>query len=188
MEEWVSLELETDQIPVHPNSHTGPALMFNRKKVDYGKIEEEIGSDKISSTCLVNATTSSHDSVWISHLAIHWLCDPSCASWLWSQGLEQGHRVWYNIICIEPHKDPAVSLKKERCNHFVYLCAVTLHHEADLKGNLEKYDTITSTLACTVRAFQDVEFINVFLVCSALLGVHLIEPYLSLTYFNPVDY
>ena len=49
------------------------------------------------------------------------------------------------------------------------------------------YDTITNTLACIVRAFEDIEFI-VFLVVSALLGIHLIEPYLSLTYYYPLKY
>ena len=47
---------------------------------------------------------------------------------------------------------------------------------------------ITNTLACIVCAFQDVASISGFLVCSAILGVHLIEPYLSLTYLDPVDY
>ena len=156
--------------------------MFNRKMVDlFSKIEKEIGPDKIYSTCLVNATIS-HESVTEQFI--------DCATRLISHDFD--HKAWNKAtefdLHIEPRKNLAVSLKKERFNRFVYLCAVTLHHEADLREFLQKYDTITNTLACIVRAFQDVEFINVFLVCAAVLGVHLIEPYLSLTYFDPVDY
>ena len=54
---------------------------------------------------------------------------------------------------------------------------------------LQTHDTITNTLACIVRAFEDVEFISVFLVVSAIIGVHLVEPFLALTmYKNEVTY
>ena len=53
---------------------------------------------------------------------------------------------------------------------------------------LQKYGSITNTLACIVRAFDEVEFINVFLVVASLIGIHLIEPYLALTYFRAVTY
>ena len=182
VDEQVALELGTEHVPIHLLCHTHPVLMFNRKLVEFfGKVEKEIGPDKIYSNFLVNATTS-HDSVTEQFI--------DCSTRLVAHDFD--HKPWNKAtqfeLHISPRKNYTVSLRKERFNRFVYLCAVTLHHEADIKGFLEKYDMITNTLACIVRAFQDVEFINVFLVCAAVIGVHLIEPYLSLTYFDQVDY
>ena len=39
-----------------------------------------------------------------------------------------------------------------------------------------------------MRAFEDVEFLNVFLIVSALIGIHLIEPFLTLTHYKAVTY
>lgn len=44
--------------------------------------------------------------------------------------------------------------------------------------NSWKSMTITNVLAYIVRNLLDSEFIRVFLVCAALFGVHLVEPYL----------
>ena len=47
---------------------------------------------------------------------------------------------------------------------------------------------MTNNLACIVRAFEEVEFLKVHLAVGALLGVHLIEPFLSLTTSSKIDY
>ena len=39
-----------------------------------------------------------------------------------------------------------------------------------------------------MRAFEDVEFLNIFLIVSALIGIHLIEPFLTLTHYKAVTY
>ena len=39
-----------------------------------------------------------------------------------------------------------------------------------------------------VRAFEDVEFLKVHLAVGALIGIHLVEPFLSLTTSSKVDY
>lgn len=41
---------------------------------------------------------------------------------------------------------------------------------------------LTNTFACIVRAFENLEFLNVFLAVAAVIGIQLIEPYLDLTY------
>ena len=79
-------------------------------------------------------------------------------------------------------------MRKERFNRFVYLAAVVLHHRVQVQEFLQVHDTITNTLACIVRAFEDMEFLNVFLVMVAVIGVQLIEPFLALTYYQPVTY
>jgi hypothetical protein len=83
-------------------------------------------------------------------------------------------------------RNKAKALNKERFNRFVYLSAVVLHHQ--VQEFLAKYDTITNTLACIVRAFEECEFLTVLLTATAILGIHLVEPYLSITYFETPDY
>ena len=39
-----------------------------------------------------------------------------------------------------------------------------------------------------MRAFEDVEFLNVFVIVSALIGIHLIEPFQTLTHYKAVTY
>ena len=85
-------------------------------------------------------------------------------------------------------RNKAKALKKERFNRFVYMSAVMLHHQDQVQEFLARYDTITNTLACIVRAFEDCEFLSVLLTATALLGIHLVEPYLSVNYFETPDY
>ena len=70
----------------------------------------------------------------------------------------------------------------------MYLAAVILHHQPHVQEFLAKYDTINNTLACIVRAFEDCEFLSILLAVTAVIGIHLMEPYLSVTYFDPPVY
>ena len=85
-------------------------------------------------------------------------------------------------------KNKAKALKKERFNRFVYMSVVVLHHQDEVQEFLAKFDTITNTLACIVRAFEECEFLTVLLTATAILGIHLVEPYLSVTYFDIPNY
>ena len=58
----------------------------------------------------------------------------------------------------------------------------------DLWTFLDKYEHVTNNLACVLRAFQDVDYLVTFLLASAILGVHLIESFLVLTYSGDVAY
>ena len=76
-------------------------------------------------------------------------------------------------------------MRKERFNRLVYLAAVVLHHRSHVQEFLQVHDTITNTLAaCIVRAFEDIEFLNVFPAVAAVLGIQLIEPYAAKIKFH----
>ena len=46
---------------------------------------------------------------------------------------------------------------------------------------LAKYQNITNTLACIVRSFECVDYLRVLAAVGVIIGMHLVEPYLSLT-------
>ena len=182
VDEMVALKLGTEHVPVHLLCHTHPVLMFNRKIVEVcSEVEKSIGPEKIYSACLVNATTT-HDSVleqYIDCVTRLVSSDYNHKSWNYSKSFE---------LFLENEKNKAKALRKERFNRFVYLAAVVLHHQEQVQEFLQKYDTVTNTLACIVRAFAECEFLSVLLTVTALIGIQLVEPYLSVTYFDPVDY
>ena len=76
----------------------------------------------------------------------------------------------------------------ERFNRFVYLCAVIVYIEEDVQMFLNSYEHINNTLACIVRSFGSIEYLTVFCAVGALIGIHLIEPYLSVTYYDQMKY
>lgn len=175
VDDLVALDLGTDHIPEHLLCHTHPVLMFNRKLVEtFAAVEEKIGSDKIFSKLLVQ-TTNTHDSV--TEQFIH------CVVNLFSP--ELNHKSWNRSddfsTHIAPSKNFAVGFRTERFNRFVYLCAILIYHDAHIWSFLTKYEDVTNNLACIVRAFEDVEFLKIHCAVAALFGIHLIEPYLSLT-------
>ena len=47
---------------------------------------------------------------------------------------------------------------------------------------------VTNNLACIVGAFEEVKFLIIHLAVGTLIGVHLIEPFLSLTTSSNIDY
>ena len=61
-------------------------------------------------------------------------------------------------IYLGEEKNKAKALKKERFNRFVYMSAVVLYHQDQVREFLAQFDTITNTLACIVRAFEESEF------------------------------
>ena len=75
----------------------------------------------------------------------------------------------------------------ERFNRFMYLCAVIVYIEEDVQMFLNSYDHI-NTLACIVRFFGSIEQLTVFCSVGALIGIHLIEHYLSVTYYDQMKY
>lgn len=182
VEEIVAVELGTDYIPDHLLCHTHPVMMFSRELVNiFSSIEQGIGSDKIFSKMLVSATNT-HDS--ITEQFVH------CVVNLFSP--ELNHKSWNQSsqfsIHIAPAKNLAVGFRKERFNRFVYLCSVILYLDPFIWSFLSKYEHVTNNLACIVRAFEDVDFLKVHLAVGALIGIHLVEPFLSLTTSSKVDY
>ena len=58
IDEMVPMDLGVDHVPQHLFCQTHPCLMFNRKLVEVVRdVENYLGTDKIYSSFLVNATT-----------------------------------------------------------------------------------------------------------------------------------
>ena len=85
-----------------------------------------------------------------------------------------------------PQKNYAVGFKTQRFDRFVTVASFTVHK--NLQSFLDKYENVTNTLACIVRAFIGIPAIQVMATAVALIGHHLILPYLNLTHFDAVNY
>ena len=81
-----------------------------------------------------------------------------------------------------------MQLRKERFNTFVYARACAVYHIEDLWRFLNKYEHVINILACVLRAFQHVDCLITFLLAAAILGIHLVEPFLALTYKSNTSY
>ena len=105
---------------------------------------------------------------------------------------ELNHKSWNQSSQLSIHialnKNLAVGFRKERFNRFVYLCGVILYLDPFIWSFLSKYEHDTNNLACIVRSFDKVEFLKINLAVGTLIGVHLIEPFLSLTTPTNIDY
>ena len=83
---------------------------------------------------------------------------------------------------IAPRQNKSVSLKDERrFNRLTLTCAISIYHVDDMTSLLQKYEHITNQLACIIRCFFDLDFLKVMYYAGALIGLHLVEPFLSLT-------
>ena len=71
--------------------------------------------------------------------------------------------------------------RDERFNRLTLLCAITLYHLEDVDEYLTKFEHVTNQLACIVRCFLDIDFLKALYCTGALIGLHLVEPFLSLT-------
>ena len=68
------------------------------------------------------------------------------------------------------------------------ICAISLYHDEDIASFLTKCEHVTNQLACIVRCFLDMDFLKVMYCAGALIGLHLVEPYLSLTISTETTY
>ena len=182
VDEQVSIDLGTDHVPDELLCSTHPVLMFNRAIIDiFQTIESAVGKDKLYAKVMVNATTT-HDTVTEQFLDVMMrFISKDFDHKPWNYAQQFGTH-------IAPKKNEAVQLKKERFNRFAYACACAVYHVEDLWTFLDKYEHVTNNLACVLRAFQDVDCLVTFLLAAAILGVHLIEPFLALTYSGNVTY
>ena len=182
VEKSVAEKLQTEYEPSHLFCNVHASLMFNRVLTkEWSEIENTIGRNKIYSSFLVNATTN-HASVTEQAL--------DCTTRLINHDFD--HKSWNKAKDfdehISPKKNKSVSLKDERFNRLTLTCAVTIFHFDDVGSFLTKYEHITNQLACIVRCFHDLDFLKVLYVTGALIGLHLTEPFLSLTTSAKTDY
>ena len=182
VDEQVAIDLGTDHIPDELLCSTHPCLMFNREMIGVcATIENTIGKDKIHSTLLVD-TTSTHDTVVEQFIDVSMrLISHDFDSKPWNKAKDFDKH-------ISPDKSQAVSLRKERFNRLVFAAAVTIHHGEDISSFLDKFEHVTNNLACIVRSLQDVECLQIMILAIAIIGQHLHEGFLSLTYYGTVNY
>ena len=175
VEKLLAEELNLDHVPEHLLCHTHPVLMMTRVMDGvFKEIEATIGKDKIFASFNITPN-SNQDSILTQFI--------DCLNRLISHDFD--HKPWNKAaefdIFIAPKKNISVRLASERFTRFSFLCAVTLHHDKDVAQFLRKFDHVTNNLACIVRCFEDIEFLRVFCIAGALLGIHLIEPFVKLT-------
>lgn len=182
VEEIVSEALQMEHQPDHLLCQTHPSLMFSRKMTDlFTTLDTTLGPDKVFAGFQVSMAEI-HSSVLENWLEVSLrLVSP-----------DFDHKQWNYAgafsLFIAPQKNLAKRLQKERFNAFPYSCALALHYDTNISAFLSKYTNITNTLACIVRSFQDLEYLRVLAAVGAIIGIHLVEPFLSLTTSTKVDY
>lgn len=174
VEKLLAQQLEVANVPRHLLCHVHPALMFTRElDLVFKEVEEKIGRNKIFASFSVMPDSS--DSVTTQFM--------DCNSRFVSEDYD--HKPWNRssefAIHIAPEKNYAIRLASERFTRYPFVAATVLHLDPYILDFLRKYDHITNNLACIIRAFESVEFLRIFCLVSALIGIHLIEPYVKFT-------
>ena len=78
----------------------------------------------------------------------------------------------------------AKAFDKQRFNHFVYGYALIVHYLEDIRSFLDKFEHVTNNLACIIHSFIDIDGLFLMALSAALIGQHLIQPFLSMTYYD----
>ena len=175
VDECLLEKLGTEHTPDHLFCNVHSSLLFKRVITKtWNNVENVISRDKIYSSFLVNAT------IYTSTVTEQSL---DCISRLISH--EFDHKSWNKAkefdLYIAPKKNKSVRMRDERFNRLTLLCAITLYHLEDVDGYLTKFEHVTNQLACIVRCFLDIDFLKAFYCTGALIGLYLVEPFLSLT-------
>ena len=174
VEKLLAHELDVDHVPNHLLCQVHPVFMFVRELDSVFKtIEQTIGPQKVFAS--FNVTPNSQESITTQFL--------DCGMRLVAHDFD--HKPWNKAnefdIFIEPKKNLSIRLASERFTRYTYLCAAMLHHDKDICAFLRKFDHVTNNLACIVRCFEDVEFLRVLCLVGALIGLHLVEPFVKIT-------
>lgn len=82
----------------------------------------------------------------------------------------------------------SASLKDERFDRLTTCAATTLHHFEDGIMFLDQMTHVTNQLTCITRTFMELEFLPIHYTMGALIGLHLHNPFLSLTTSSQTDY
>ena len=175
VDDLVSEALGTEHVPSHLLCQVHPACMFTRNLQKlFKQIDVKIGPTKIFSAFAVSMTDI-QDSVveqWMNCLTRLVTHDFDHKSWNYADEFD---------IFIFPIKNPAKRLQKERFNSFVYTALITLFLDKHVSDFLAKFSNITNCLACIIRSFEGLEYLRVLAAVTVVIGIHLVEPYLSLT-------
>lgn len=175
VDDLVSAALETDHTPSHLICQVHPACMFNRCLQKFCKqIDITIGPSKIFSVFAVSLSDVQESVVeqWMNCLMRLVTHDFDHKSWNYAKEFD---------IFIFPLKNPAKRLQKERFNSLVYTALIALFLDKHVSDFLSKFSNISNSLACIIRSFEGLEYLRVLAAVIVIIGVHLVEPYLSLT-------
>ena len=182
VEDIVSDVLEVEHTPEHLLCQVHPSLMFNRVLTKlWREVDTTIGPQKIfAGFCLtINTDQVSVTENWVD-----------CLLRLVSHDFD--HKQWNKAeefdIFIYPQKNVAKRLQKERFNSLVYSCVVALNLDQDVTRFLLKYENITNQLACICRSFDTLDYLRIMAAVGAVIGIHLVEPFVSLTSSSETNY
>lgn len=175
VEERVAEQLGSEHLPKHLICQVHPALMFSRKlQVLWTVVDTTIGPEKIFAGFAVSLSDQQES------VTQQWM---DCVTRLVTHDYDQ--KPWNRAgdfdLFISPLVNPAKRLIKERFNSLPYTCLITNWLDKHVSAFLSKYTNVTNSLACIIRSFQDIQYLRVLSTVGVILGVHLIEPYLSLT-------
>ena len=175
VDDLVSSALETEHVPTHLLCQVHPACMFTRclQKL-FKMIDTSIGPTKIFSAFAVSLSEVKESVMeqWIDCLTRLVTHDFDHKSWNYSAEFD---------IFISPLKNPAKRLQAERFNSFIYTALIALFLDKHVSSFLSKFTNITNSLACLLRSFENLDYLRVLAAVVVVIGVHLVEPYLSLT-------
>ena len=175
VETLLSVELQSSHSPKHLLCHVHPVFGFLRSmEAVFKDVEDAIGREKIFANFNVTPNES-QESIMSQFL--------DCSIRLISHDFD--HKPWNKAdefdLYIAPKSNTSVRMASERFTRYPFCCATVLHHDTEINGFLIKYDHVTNQLACIVRCFAGIEFLRIFALVGAVLGIHLIEPYTRLT-------
>jgi hypothetical protein len=155
VEQIVSKTLETDHVPGHLLCHVHPSLMFGRTMTNtWQETDATIGVSKIFAGFAVILTDVqvSFTEQWIN-----------TSLRLVTQDFD--HKFWNYAnqfdLFINPKVNPAKRLQKERFNSLTYCCLIAIYLDRDILAFLDKYMSITNTLACIIHPFSSLEYIRI---------------------------
>ena len=114
---------------------------------------------------------------------LDWLPAQASRSWLYD------HKQWSKAdmfdMFISPERNSAKRLQKERFNSLVYSFAIAIHLDEKVTQFLLKYDHITNQLACICWRFENLDFVHIMAAIGVIVGIHLVEPFISV--WQPVQ-
>ena len=175
VDDRVAEALGTDHVPSHLLCQVHPACMFTRQLQKLCKqVDTTIGPSKIFSVFAVSLSDVNESVVeqWMDCLTRLVTHDFDHKSWNYSKQFD---------IFICPLKNAAKRLQKERFNSRNYTAMISLFLDRHVSEFLNKFTNITNSLACIVRSFEGLEYLRVLAAVIVIIGVQLVEPYLSLT-------
>lgn len=176
LSEEVAKFFQTDHVPGSLSCTVHSALGFDAgmKKILHS-LEMNIGTHKMFAN--IHYLESENDSKVASNLAVDAilrLVSPDFSHKTWCKYFK-----FTEFLDTKHIKNECFALKDRRFGKLSACSAVTIRHWNDIKEFLQESDS-RNQLECCVRSYLNNDVIKLSLVAMALVGIHLIEPYLGL--------